>query len=166
MCNTVTSFPPIANPNANILILGSMPGIASLSANEYYAHPRNAFWPIIGGFFAFEATLPYQVRIEKLKAANVALWDVLQQCERQGSLDSSIKADSRIPNDFNAFLKQHQQICLIAFNGVEAEKSYKKYVQPMLTIAERQLVRLPSTSPAHTMKFDQKKKAWHAALSL
>lgn len=166
MQNTVTSFSSIANPNATILILGSMPGVASLSANQYYAHPRNAFWPIMSSFFGFEASLPYQERIEKLKAVNVALWDVLQQCEREGSLDSAIKAGSRHPNDFNAFLKQHQKIHVIAFNGAEAENSFKKYVKPTLTTTEIQLVRLPSTSPAHTMKLDQKKQAWHAALRI
>jgi len=99
MQSIVTSFPPIAKPSASILILGSMPGIASLEATQYYAHPRNAFWPIMADLYGFEVTLPYPARIEALKAANVALWDVLQQCERQGSLDSAIKKASRIPND-------------------------------------------------------------------
>lgn len=85
-------FNPITNQSAKILILGSMPGVKSLEANEYYAHPRNAFWPIMNAIFGFDAALPYTQRIAALKAANVALWDVLQQCERTGSLDSPQRA--------------------------------------------------------------------------
>lgn len=164
MQNTIASFPPIASPNATILILGSIPSIASLDAVKYYAHPRNAFWSIMSDIFSINPTLSYQNRIEALKTANVALWDVLQQCERQGSLDSAIKKGSRIPNDFSAFLSQHSYIRLIAFNGREAENSFKKHVQSKLNLRAMQLVGLPSTSPAHTMPLNEKKAAWRSAL--
>jgi double-stranded uracil-DNA glycosylase len=162
--HTVTSFPPISNSNAKLLILGSMPGIASLTADQYYAHPRNAFWPIMGAIFNFEALSPYEERIEALKAADVALWDVLAQCERKGSLDSAIKTGSRMPNDFGLFLERHPRICFIAFNGIEAERSFKKHVQANLDLTGLQLIRLPSTSPAHTMPLTQKESAWRTAL--
>jgi len=169
MQNTVTSFPPITSPTATTLILGSIPGIASLGANQYYAHPRNAFWPIMADLYGLDVTLPYQARTERLKAANVALWDVLQQCDRQGSLDSAIKTGSRIPNDFVGFLKQHPHIRLIAFNGAEAEASFKRYVKTKLNaegvnLENIHLVKLPSTSPAHTLAMAEKKAAWRAAL--
>ncbi len=117
----VNSFAPIANPTATILILGSIPGTASIKANQYYAHPRNAFWPIMGTLFNFDSALPYEARIGAIKKSNVAVWDVLLTCIRPGSLDSAIQTGSRIPNDFAVFFNQHPFIRLIAFNGVEAE---------------------------------------------
>jgi double-stranded uracil-DNA glycosylase len=162
--HTAKSFNPITNTSAKILILGSMPGVKSLEANEYYAHPRNTFWPIMGAIFGFDAALPYAQRIDALKAANVALWDVLQQCERTGSLDSAIKPSSRIPNDFESFFEQHQNIRLIGFNGAEAEKSFYRYVFHTLDIPNVQFVRLPSTSPAYTMSFARKIEIWRDLL--
>lgn len=157
---SVYSFAPISNPSASILILGSMPGVASLKAHQYYAHPRNAFWPIMGDLFNFDANEPYTTRTQALKNANVALWDVLKECERPGSLDSSIKNGSRVANDFVAFFKQHTHIRLIAFNGAEAEKSFRKYVPAIEDFPNTHIVRLPSTSPAHTMPLKQKMTAW------
>ncbi len=159
------SFPPIENPNATKLILGSMPGRASLEANQYYAHPRNAFWPIVGHICQFDPSLPYNERIKAIKAADIALWDVLAQCTRVGSLDSAIEQHSKVSNDFIKFLHQHPHIELIAFNGAEAEKSFKQLVLPNLKSEEITLVRLPSTSPAHTIPMQQKLATWQAALS-
>ena len=165
--HTVTSFPPITNPSAHILILGSMPGIASLNANQYYAHPRNAFWPIMAAIYHFDATLPYETRITALTSAHVAVWDVLQCCERQGSLDSAIKTGSRIPNNFATFFEQHPHIRLIVFNGAEAENSFKKHVQITLKLTtECRLIRLPSTSPAHAIALEEKLSIWRSALLL
>jgi double-stranded uracil-DNA glycosylase len=141
-----------------------MPGHESLIANQYYAYARNAFWPIMGSLLDFSPTLSYQARVNALQVANVAVWDVLKHCERQGSLDSAIKAGSRIPNDFKTFLKSHKQIRLIAFNGAEAERSFKKLIQATLNLTDIALIRLPSTSPAHTMPFVQKELAWHSCL--
>jgi hypoxanthine-DNA glycosylase len=160
------SFAPMANSNATILILGSIPGIASIKANQYYAHPRNAFWPIMGHLFNFNASLGYELRIQALKEANVAIWDVLQKCERSGSLDSAIKAGSRIPNDFGAFLAKHPHIRFIAFNGEEAEKSFKRYVFNQLNLTNLVYIKLPSTSSAHTLSLTQKIAAWRSIINI
>lgn len=141
-----------------------MPGIASLQAGQYYAHPRNAFWPIMAQLFGFDATAPYSVRVESLKAAGVAVWDVLQACVRPGSLDSAIEAGSRVPNDFPAFFADHPDIARVAFNGAEAEKSFKRLVLPGLGAYAFRLVRLPSSSPAHAVAADRKEMAWRQAL--
>ncbi len=161
----VNSFAPIANPTATILILGSIPSIASIKANQYYAHPRNAFWPIMANLFDFDASLPYAVRIQALKKANIAVWDVLQSCDRSGSLDSAIQAGSRVSNDFYSFFKQHKHIRLVAFNGAEAEKSFKKYALNKLNLPEFIYSRLPSTSPAHTLSLSQKISAWRTIIN-
>jgi double-stranded uracil-DNA glycosylase len=165
--HTITSFAPISNPNATILILGSMPGIASLNAHQYYAHPRNAFWPIMSSIYHIDVNLPYEARISALQNNKVALWDVLQRCERQGSLDSAIKTGTRVPNDFDNFFSRHPKIRLIAFNGAEAESSFQKYVLADLKSTNvLQFIRLPSTSPAHAISLEKKQIAWHLALTL
>jgi double-stranded uracil-DNA glycosylase len=162
----VNSFAPITNPTATILILGSIPGIASIKANQYYAHPRNAFWPIMGSLFNFDNSLSYETRIESLKKFNVAVWDVLQTCIRSGSLDSEIQAGSRIPNDFGAFFNQHPHLRLVVFNGAEAEQSFNRYVVNKLHLPKLVYVRLPSTSPAHAIPLAQKVLAWRAIIDI
>jgi len=162
--SVVTSFAPIENPNAAFVVLGSMPGVASLTAQQYYAHPRNAFWPIMAALFQIDINWPYAQRVKALQQTKVAVWDVLQQCERVGSLDSAIEKDSRYPNDFLEFFKQHPKIKTIIFNGVEAEKSFQQTVASTLDMAMLSCVRLPSTSPAHTMKLADKINAWQSVL--
>lgn len=162
----VNSFAPIANPTATILILGSVPSIASIKANQYYAHPRNAFWPIMSKLFHFEASLSYESRMQALKQANIAVWDVLQSCIRPGSLDSAIKKGSRIPNDFGTFLNQHPCIRLIAFNGAEAEQSFNQYVVNKLNLPKLVYVKLPSTSPAHAIPVAQKIAVWRSMINI
>jgi hypoxanthine-DNA glycosylase len=162
--SAVTSFDPIANNSANVLILGSMPGVLSLRSNQYYAHPRNGFWRIMGSIFNFSAEAPYDARVEALKASEVALWDVLHSCVRPGSLDSAIAAGSRVPNDFSAFFKDHPHIRLVGFNGAEAANSFKRYVQPTLSTEGIRFVRLPSSSPAHAVSLEVKIEAWRKAL--
>lgn len=141
-----------------------MPGVLSLQANQYYAHPRNAFWPIMGTLFGFDAAAPYAARIEALKAANIALWDVLHSCVRPGSLDSAIEKGSREANDFAAFFKTHRALQRIAFNGGEAEKSFRKYVLPQVDLGTIQLTRLPSTSPAHAIPLQTKIQRWRGGI--
>src|SRR4029077_16189116 len=97
----VQSFPPIVSQQSKVLILGSMPGEASLKADQYYAHPRNAFWPIMGELFGAGPSLPYQERVALLQSTGVALWDSLQACVRPGSLDASITNEAA--NDFPGF---------------------------------------------------------------
>jgi TDG/mug DNA glycosylase family protein len=161
----IVSFSQVSNGSARALVLGSMPSVRSLEANQYYAHPRNTFWRITASIFGFDATSPYEIRLEALKISGVALWDVLHACIRPGSLDSAIEAGSRVPNDFQSFFEQHRGIELICFNGAEAEKSYHKYVLPELNINSLKYVRLPSTSPAHAaLSFEKKSAMWRNAL--
>lgn len=160
----ITSFPPIAAPKAIVLILGSMPGKKSLFENEYYAHPRNAFWDMIAEIFGISRELAYQTRCQKLAENGIALWDVLKHCEREGSLDSSIQADTEIPNEFEEFLEAHAGIQNIFFNGQKAEKSFRKLVWPKLSQelqGKIKLATLPSTSPANArLSKDLKCAAW------
>ena len=159
------SFPPIAAPDAEILILGSMPGQASLNASEYYAHPRNAFWPIMSELFGIDKRWAYAQRIETLKSARVALWDVLHSCIRPGSLDADIDPDTLLANDLNGFLQQHPGITRIFFNGTKAESCFRQHIVPTLTTGSTSCQRLPSTSPAHAaLTFEQKLNAWRIIL--
>jgi len=159
----VRSFAPIAAPDARILILGSMPGIASLEAGQYYAHPRNAFWPIMGALFRAGPDLPYTERVACLKARGVAVWDVLQACEREGSLDANIR--SEVPNDFASFFKAHPGLRTVGLNGGKAAASFRKHAARHLP-AGATLHTLPSTSPAHAARsFEAKCEIWRAALA-
>jgi TDG/mug DNA glycosylase family protein len=165
----IQSFPPIENPTAKVLILGSMPGKESLRAGQYYAHPRNAFWPIMGELIGAAATLPYEARTQILKSAGIALWDVLASCTRHSSMDADIEADSICANDFASFFMRHPSITHVFFNGSMAEKCFQKHVQPSLEpmFKNRPLLsrRLPSTSPANaSMRYEQKLKAWRVIM--
>ena len=165
----VTSFSPISNQSAQILILGSMPGVLSLKANQYYAHPRNGFWPIMANIYGFKSDIEYEQRTACLIKHQVAVWDVLQCCVRPGSLDSSIVNGSRIANDFKTFFEQHPNIKLIAFNGAEAEKSFRTLVLKNLVLNQAssnsmKYVLLPSTSPANTQSLQSKTDVWKKAL--
>ncbi len=159
----VQCFAPVANADAKLLILGSMPGVASLKAGQYYAHPRNLFWRIIGELLDAGTDPSYAQRVQALKSARIALWDVLQSCTRQGSLDSSIDDGSLIPNDFVAFFLRHPNITHVFFNGAKAEQCYRKHVQPVAGMGHIEYLRLPSTSPAHaSMPYQRKLDAWRA----
>ncbi|MFO7585657.1 MAG: DNA-deoxyinosine glycosylase [Anaerolineales bacterium] len=120
------SFPPIATPDACILILGTMPGEESLARGEYYANPRNQFWRIMQSLFGVPLPVPYAGRIARLQENRVALWDVLHSCERFGSLDSAIK--NAVPNDFGAFLASMSGLKVIAFNGKKAAGWVERWV--------------------------------------
>jgi len=140
-----------------------MPGVESLKAQQYYAHPRNAFWPVMGEIFGFHWSLPYPERLEQLKQNRIALWDVAHQCERPGSLDSNIRHESVIANDFAALFASHPHIRAIFFNGRKAAELYRKLVLPMLAEPWRSLPQypMPSTSPAHaSLDFEQKLAQW------
>jgi double-stranded uracil-DNA glycosylase len=155
-------FAHIAQADATVLILGSLPGRKSLDVQEYYAHPRNAFWNIIASLFGAASSLPYKRRLNILTANGIALWDVLSAAERPGSLDSSIVPHSAVPNDFAEFFRAHPRIRRVYFNGQKAEALYRRRVQPALG-QEFGLVYecLPSTSPAHAgMTFAEKLDRW------
>ena len=114
---TINSFAPIVGDLPRVLILGSMPGIASLNAYQYYAHPQNAFWKIMEAILGISASADYEARVEALKRSNIALWDVLESCIRPGSMDAAIDMDSAKVNDIKAFLQRHPEISVICFNG-------------------------------------------------
>ena len=158
-------FPPVASPEARLLILGSMPGVRSLQAGQYYAHPRNLFWPIIEALFDIPASTPYGARCEALAEKGIALWDVIGRCERAGSLDSAIRNQTLQPNDFAGFFARHCKIRRVFFNGGKAEEVFRRRVLPALDSLgdELALTRLPSTSPAYAvLSFEQKLAAWQA----
>jgi TDG/mug DNA glycosylase family protein len=153
------SFAPVADRNARILILGSMPGIKSLQENQYYAHPHNTFWKIMGELVGAHPHLPYEKRIAALKQAGIALWDVLQSCTREGSLDSDIQHEQA--NDFAKFFTNHPDITHVYFNGAKAEQCFRKFVLKEQELPELVLQRLPSTSPAHAGKrYEEKLAEW------
>jgi double-stranded uracil-DNA glycosylase len=161
----VTGFPPIARRDARVLILGSMPGAASLQAQQYYAHPRNALWKILGALLDFDASLPYPARKQRLLEARIALWDVLQSCRRAGSLDADIERTSRVPNDFVAFFHRHPHLTRVYFNGAAAEQVYGTLVLPTLDGVHLTYARLPSTSPAHAAHgYADKLRAWRVVM--
>lgn len=161
--SAVCSFPPIENRAARVLVLGSMPGAASLLAGRYYAHRHNAFWPVMGELFGAGPAVSYEKRILILRRAGLALWDVLGSCVREGSLDSDIDEASIVPNDFHAFFETHSRVRHVFFNGAKAENCFRRYVLPGLGERSLHFTRLPSTSPAHaSLSLPQKFKAWRA----
>jgi TDG/mug DNA glycosylase family protein len=156
-------FPPIARRNAHTLILGSLPGQRSLREQQYYAHPQNAFWRVIGAVFGFEGQLPYKQKVRVLTVNRIALWDVLAVAERPGSLDSSIVHATARANDFAQFFHAHPRIRRVFFNGRKAEEMYRRFVLPALgtRFADIRYECLPSTSPAHAgMAFAEKLVRW------
>ena len=164
----VRSFAPIADAKARVLILGSMPGKASLAAGQYYAHPQNLFWHILGEITGAGPSLPYAARARALRSRGIALWDVLLSCEREGSLDSAIDEATIRANDFASFYRAHPRIAHVFFNGAKAEACYRKHVLPALGDAPAPpgLHRLPSTSPANaSMSRAHKQRVWQHALS-
>ena len=156
-------FRPIASADAEILVLGSLPGDRSIAEQQYYAHPQNAFWPIMRELFGIEGDYP--VRCTQLMQNRIALWDVLQSSVRPGSMDADIQLHSARANDFPGFLREHREIRVIAFNGKKAEQLFRRLVPADSVAAEISLVDLPSTSPAYAaMPFSGKLAAWRAAL--
>jgi len=156
-------FPPIARADARILILGSLPGRRSLKMCQYYAHDRNAFWPIMAATCGVSGD--YEQRCRLLVDARIALWDVLKHAERAGSLDSNIRLGEAQENDFAGFFDLHPDIRCVAFNGKKAEAMFRKRVIPDLDFEIASLVSLPSTSPAHaSLSFDKKLDIWRSML--
>ncbi len=156
-------FAPIADANARVLILGSLPGRVSLEMRQYYAQPRNAFWPIMGRLLGFDSAMPYDTRAVQLQRGRVALWDVCASADRAGSLDTAIVNSSVRPNDFAAFFSKYAGIATVFFNGTKSAMLYRSLVMPHLALAHQQLhyVTLPSTSPAHAaMNMAEKVRRW------
>lgn len=164
--SVVHSFEPIVGPSATTLILGSMPGVASLAAQQYYAHPRNAFWPIMGTVFGAGPDTSYADRTTTLQRNGIAVWDVLKLCLREGSLDSAIDESSIVTNDIAGLLEAYPTIDRVLFNGAKAHESYRRYVTPAENFRGVDAIRLPSTSPAHaSLTLEAKTRAWASALT-
>ncbi|HET6604594.1 MAG TPA: DNA-deoxyinosine glycosylase [Xanthomonadaceae bacterium] len=162
----LTSFAPAVDRHCRVLVLGSMPGARSLAEQRYYAHPHNAFWPILGAVCGFDPGLPYRRRVAALQRSGVGLWDVLRHCRRQGSLDARIRAGSEVANALPERIADLPALRAIAFNGGAAARLFRRHVMPVLPQADRerlQWLTLPSTSPAHAARTRAQKLAhWQA----
>jgi len=158
-------FPPLAAVGCRVLILGSLPGPRSLATHEYYAHPQNAFWPVMEAV-AGPLGAGYTARAQQLMRRGIAVWGLLEAAPREGALDSRIEQHRAIANDFTAFFRLHPDVAALCFNGGEAQRLYLRHVLPQLEPAHRDIAshRLPSTSPTHTMPRAQKLAAWRAVL--
>ncbi|MBQ8973076.1 MAG: DNA-deoxyinosine glycosylase [Clostridia bacterium] len=156
----IEGFEPVANINARVLILGTMPSVRSLRQGFYYGHPMNAFWRIMSDILS--ESMPQTVMEKKrmLLAHNIALWDVCRSCVRPGSLDADIRDVAA--NDFSAFYAKYPSIRRILFNGAKAQELYRRYVS--VYPANCESMRMPSTSPAYTRPYVEKLAQWRAGL--
>jgi hypoxanthine-DNA glycosylase len=150
-------FGPVVDDGARLLILGSFPSVQSLATGQYYGNPRNAFWPITGELFGFDALAPYENRLAALQSAGVALWDVLHKCRRAGSSDAKIDLKTIVANDFGELFAASRGIERVYFNGQTAEKLFRRLVDVDAPVSYQLL---PSTSPARAMPPGQKLDAW------
>ena len=155
MPNRDSSFTPIISERSKILILGSVPGVKSLEMQQYYAHPQNQFWKIIFEIFEEDFTADYQKRTEIIRKNNIALWDVIDTCEREGSLDTKIRNEEH--NDILKILREHPNIKAVFCNG---QKSFKNLKKILGKEAEIPALVLPSTSPLHTIPLEKKLAEW------
>jgi hypoxanthine-DNA glycosylase len=153
-------FAPVGDQDTHTLILGSFPGVASLAATQYYAHPRNQFWRLVGAAIGEPLhELAYEDRLKRLLKHGIGLWDVLAACEREGSLDSAIRHAS--PNDFAAFHTHFPKLRRVCFNG----KTSGKFA-PVIAAAGYSTLVLPSSSAANAiLSFDQKLRIWRDILT-
>ena len=159
MQNRISSFSPFIDKGSKILILGSIPGIKSLEKQQYYAHPQNKLWKIIFELFSEEFTEDYSVRINILKKNHIAIWDVIDSCERKGSLDSEIKNEEA--NQIEELLESYPNIQAIFCNGGKSYKNLQKLLGKNFRIP---IHLLPSTSPLHTISFERKFEEWKKVL--
>jgi hypoxanthine-DNA glycosylase len=152
------SFPPIVDARARILVLGTLPGEESLRRREYYAHPRNLFWPIVFGLFDATPAIDYAEKLAFVTAQRIALWDVCELGEREASADSSIRSER--PNAIDRLLEAHPLIRAVAFNGTTARRLYDRHFARRADLA---YLALPSTSPAHArLDYAAKLARWTA----
>ncbi len=153
------SLLPVINSESKILILGSMPGEESLRLQQYYGYPRNYFWRIMTEISGVDFDIEYESRKKKLLSLGIALWDVIESCERKGSLDTNIKNEN--PNNITGLLNEYPKIQALFFNGQKAAASFKKNIG-LNSLSDSGIYYqvMPSTSPANTMKFDLKLKQW------
>jgi hypoxanthine-DNA glycosylase len=149
-------FAPVVDEHTRLLVLGSLPGDASLKAAQYYAHPQNGFWRLIGGVIGRDVhALPYPERLEALKAAGVGLWDVIASAERPGSLDAAIRSPEAA--DLRGLIAGLPKLRAVAFNGATAAKGGRRVLAGVESLT---LIDLPSSSPAYTRPLAEKAEAW------
>ncbi|WP_411679661.1 DNA-deoxyinosine glycosylase [Clostridium thailandense] len=153
----IRSFKPIIDNNSKILILGSIPGVESLNKQQYYAHKRNQFWKIIFSLYELSPSESYEKKIKFLKSKGIALWDVIDCCFREGSLDSDIK--NELPNDFTSLFEKHPNIRCVLFNGSKSYEIFKKKIG-FENFKSIEFHKLPSTSAAHAIPFESKMNEW------
>jgi hypoxanthine-DNA glycosylase len=152
------SFPPVVDSRARVLVLGTLPGEESLRRQEYYAHPRNLFWPIVFALFDAPPAVTYAERLLFLAAHNIAVWDVCECGEREASADSMIGKE--VPNAIGRLLDDYPSIRTVAFNGSTARRLYDRHFPRRAPLA---YLALPSTSPAHArLGFAEKLARWSA----
>lgn len=159
-------FAPSINNNCTTIILGSMPSVKSLAQGQYYAHPQNRFWPLMSIFFN-NGIKPdnYQDKLNMLLSHNIALWDSIDSCIREGSLDSAIYDE--IPNDFESLFIKYPKINTICFNGGKSFQCFKKYNKNLLNNPKIKYYTLPSTSPANAKySIQMLQSEWEKALLL
>jgi double-stranded uracil-DNA glycosylase len=154
----VTSFPWLADSQCKQIILGSMPGVESIRQQQYYAHPRNQFWRIFYTLHDCMPSMDYEERTCFLLSKRTALWDVVSHCERVGSLDSDI--ENPVMNDFERLLTEFPNIRTLFFNGGKAYELFARHVAPNLTAKDLTYHKLPSSSPAYTLSFENKMSTW------
>lgn len=166
----VLSFPPQVAASCRLLVLGTAPSVRSLEMQQSYAHPQNMFWPLMGEMFGAGPELPYDERIARLHRIGIGIWDVLEYCEREGSLDSSIVRSSEVANDIPGLLAVQPSITTIALNGGRAQASFRRLILPGMdagTRARVSLLELPSTSPANAgMPRSEKRQRWRALVEV
>ena len=157
--NNCKSFKPSVDKNSKILILGSMPGVKSLEEQQYYAHPQNRFWKVMG-VICNEPNLPefnYEIKLKTLLKNNIALWDTIKSCKRDGSLDSNIQNET--PNNIRNLLSEYPNIQVICLNGNKSYSAFKKYFPDLLE--KYTCYKMPSTSPANARyNLNRLTKAW------
>jgi hypoxanthine-DNA glycosylase len=152
------SFPPVVSPNTRVLILGSLPGERSLAQSQYYAHPQNRFFHLVGDTIGKNlVAMDYPGRLNTLLEHHIGLWDVVLEAQRTGSLDSSIRHHAS--NDLNVLIAALPNLLAIAFNGGTAEKIGMRALGE--TANRYRIVRLPSSSPAYAaVSYDEKLSVW------
>jgi double-stranded uracil-DNA glycosylase len=159
-------FAPVVGIAPRVLVLGSLPGRASLQAQQYYTQPQNAFWPIMDSLCDAGPGLDYPARLDALTRAGIALWDVLHEAARPGSLDSSIIAASQRTNDVAGLIAGHESIGLVAFNGRKAAEIFRRRIGSALTREDLAFVTLPSTSAAYaSLPREDKLRSWRETLA-
>ena len=162
-----SGFAPIADPGIRVLILGSLPSRRSIAAGQYYGHPQNAFWRIMGELVGAGPDRPYAQRTARLLAAGIGVWDVLQSSIRPGSMDADIDLQSAKPNDFGRFLEEHPEIGRICFNGRKAADLFRRMdcSSDPATGNGMEFITLPSTSPAFAaMALEEKITRWSVVI--